>query len=159
MSNEFSTASQLDLPIIETVNGQPVEFHRLAMTDIAAWANEIHSKRITDAKKRHAMNKALSEYDRESLIQRIADEDVQLNEVLRKSFAPAGISKALVMSLKKTGKDDGQALEIVKAIHFRRQFEIAQEVISPPPTAGTKPEGDGSPNPTDTGGTGDGSES
>ena len=143
--SDFSTASQLETPIVEAVDGVDVSFPRLTMDDLSKWAGEIQNKRVLEAKTRHTADKSLSPFDRQSLIQRIIDTDIELASVQAKSFTPDGIKKALIVSLKKSGKSDVDALAVLSRIHYRRQYELAQEVLSAP--APVQPEGDGSENP------------
>jgi hypothetical protein len=132
MSTTPATADQLDLPIPVTVGDDVVEFPRLDLDDLMRWANSAKQTRIVEATQRVNADGNLSPFERQRLIQIVADDGLQLGLLMAKSFEPAGIRKVLVMSLAKAGKDNGAALAVLKRIHFKRQQQVAQEVLSPP---------------------------
>jgi hypothetical protein len=129
---EHSTDNQLQLPV--TING--VDFPRLEMQDLFKWAKEARDNARTEAEKRYAKNgpggALLTEFDRQRMIQAVIDRGIELSGLLDLARTPEGIHRVLILSLKKAGKSDGDALAALKGIHFIQQFQLAQDVLSPP---------------------------
>lgn len=129
---EHSIENQLQLPVVN--NG--VEFHRLEMADLIKWAAEVRSAARTAAQQRYAERgeggQALTPYDRQRMIQGVIDRGVELGHLLDLARTPEGIHRVLILSLKKAGKSDGEALAVLKVVHFVEQFQLAQDVLSPP---------------------------
>lgn len=136
---------QLDLPVVEIVGEESIEFARLDMDDLMRWANDVRTKRIKDAEMRYAADPLLPAFERHRLIQALVDEGIQLGYLLNKAYEPEGIRKSLVMSLTKGDKmKPAEAVATLKRIHFRRQSAIATDVLSAPP-APPKTDKDGPP--------------
>ena len=137
----MTDATQLESPIIEIVGGEPIEFPRLTMDDIVKWVEVIRGERRSEAKKRHD-EEGLSPFERQRLMQIVEDQEIPLYAVQARAGTPKGIVKALMLSLGKTipvaaSVDDRKKavahnLEILKQIHFTRQFELTMLVMSPP---------------------------
>lgn len=128
----MSRADDLGLPIIEEVNGEPVEFHRLTIDDIERWANDIAARRKADGRKRIAANKSLSPVQQAQMLQWLENEDIEYADVVKRSYTPVGIRRVLITSLTKSGRDDDAAVKIVTAIHHERSATLAREIMSPP---------------------------
>lgn len=132
MSTEHTVENQLQLPVIEHVNGDTYTFPRLELDDLINWANEVRTLRRAEAEQRYRADNTLSPFDRHRLLQEVLDRGVELGILLSRAYEPAGIRKVLVMSLKKGGKADAEALAMLSKIHYQRQANLAIDVISPP---------------------------
>jgi hypothetical protein len=144
MSETPSVENQLDLQIPEKVGDDLIEFPRLDLDDLMRWANSAKSARLAEAEKRLRADGDVTPFERQRHLQIVADDGLQLGLLMARSFEPAGIRTVLVTSLKKAKKSDAEALAILKRIHFRRQQQLAQEVLSPPAPPKAEKKGGGS---------------
>lgn len=135
MTTDHTLENQLQLPILEPVGTETISFPRLDLDDLIPWANEVRALRRAEADQRYKADTSLSPYDRHRLMQEVLDGGIELGILLRRAYEPAGIRKVLMMSLKKSGKDDAAALAILKRIHYQRQANLAIDVVSPPAPA------------------------
>lgn len=121
----------------ENATQQPVivagtSFPRLEMADLIAWASEVKTGRRVAVENRVKADASLSPFEKQRLIQ-IADEaEIELGQLLIRSFTPVGIQKVLVTSLGKTGKPAAEIKSILAGIHFREQAALAERIMSAP---------------------------
>jgi hypothetical protein len=122
------------LPHIERVGDEDIEFPRLDVDDLLRWANEVKQKRRVDEEARVRADAGLRNNPelQQKLIAAVAQRDVEFAELWQRTFTPGGARKAVIESLKKGGKTDGQAVAIVKRIHWAKLSALAQEILSPP---------------------------
>lgn len=129
---EHSLENQLQLPV--TVNG--TDFPRLEMADLIKWTAEEKNNARTAAERRYAKNgpgaQGLSPFECQQMIQGVIDKGYPMGRLLEDVREAPGVHKALILSLKKAGKSDGEAVAILKGIHFLDQYQLAQDVLSPP---------------------------
>lgn len=139
----MSTENELQLPVID---GE-VSFPRLEMAEILQWANELKARRRIEAEQRMKADNTLSSFERQRLLQLVDDREIELDHVLIRSYTPTGILYVLNRSLAKAKKTPAEAKDILARIHFKRQAEIAQQVMSAPEPVAAQTNGDGTANP------------
>lgn len=126
----------LQAPIVVTMGKDSLRFVRLDMDDLAAWCAEIKNSAKQLGQARINSDKALDPQVRIRALRLLDKEEVEMSEVIKRAYTPAGIKRILTTSLVKSGqcKNEGEAEQIIKQrLHFSAQQSLAFEVLSAPP--------------------------
>lgn len=127
----------LQLPILHTIGGREVRFHRFTMRDLVTWCSEEKAKLKREVIQRHALQPKLAQEIKNEELKAVNAKRITIGYLMALVDEPEGIEKVLRKSLMLSGeiKTEAEADAIIARMHWSEQQGIAWAAMSPPPAA------------------------